>query len=130
MNTNDPPRNPRPQILAAAIHGILNQASQHDDADSDLIDEYFRTETIGKKMVVQTCQPQWDGPYPAEMKWKKVASLPANSTPQEIKQAIRDVLMDNRYFRVCPECRERMPVGYMMEGYCQACGAKNHGVVF
>ena len=130
MNANDPPRNPRPQSLAAAIHAILNQSAGHADEDADLIKEYFRIEIIGKKMVVQTGQPQWDGPYAAEMKWKKVASLPANSTPEEINQAIRDVMANERYFQVCPECEERMPVGYMMDDYCQACGEKNHGVVF
>jgi len=32
--------------------------------------------------------------------------------------------------RICPECAQRQPNGWMMEEYCQGCGAENHGIVF
>lgn len=42
------------------------------------------------------------------------------------------VLETKRYFRVCKDCGERNPVGWMCTdmGVCHECAERNHGIVF
>ncbi|MCA9085176.1 MAG: hypothetical protein KDA81_14025 [Planctomycetaceae bacterium] len=100
------------------------------DHDEELIRNYIRVEGDGGNLVIFAGAVEWEGPYTPSRKWKKATSLPADSNKAEIDQAIRQVLSDTRFFRVCSECHQRNVLGHMVSDFCHSCGERNHGIVF
>ena len=57
--------------------------------------------------------------------------LPATATETEVTSATANILDDARYFRVCRECEQRKPAGWMHnDRLCQGCAEAVHGVVY
>lgn len=98
--------------------------------DEQLLREFVKVESTDDAIVISIMQISWDGPHTPVSKWKKVRSLPATATEATIQHSLRQILEDQRYFRICPECSQRNPNGWMMAEYCQSCGERNHGIVF
>ena len=68
----------------------------------------------------------WPTPSTPVSRWTLVSELPLKVSQEQIDIAIRSVLDDSRYFRVCRTCHERNPNGWMHDDrVCQGCsGAK------
>lgn len=98
--------------------------------DLQLMEEFMQTATVDGTVVVLIKVISWDGPSTPLTHWTEGCVLSKNPTESEIQDAKRRLLDDNRFFRTCPECEIRKPIGWMMELYCQSCGEKNHGIAF
>jgi len=98
--------------------------------DRELHDEFVRIERTDDRVRILVREIHWDGPHTPVSTWANADDLPATATETEASAAAARVLEDARYFRVCGECEQRKPVGWMHNGrICQGCAEQNHGVV-
>lgn len=98
--------------------------------DRELLDEFVRIEWTDDRVRIFVREIHWDGPHTPVSTWVDAGDLPATATETEASAAAARVLEDARYFRVCRECEQRKPVGWMHNGrICQGCAEVNHGVV-
>ena len=98
--------------------------------DDELLEDFLRVESTSDGIVISVKVISWDGPHTPVSTWKEVCSLPTTATTATVQDLVRQLLTDERFFRVCPECSRRNPIGWMMELFCQSCGERNHGIVF
>ena len=98
--------------------------------DTELLKEFVRVERSEEKVEIFVREIRWDGPHTPIHTWVIAKSLPATASEPTIKSATADILRDNRYFRVCPECNEKKPFGWNDGSICQRCAEVNHGVVY
>lgn len=100
--------------------------------DANLIADFIRTVPAHDGgTVVEVCTISWPLPYDPQSTWVAVSVLPAGSSQKGVERAMAKVLRDKRYFRVCQECEERNPVGWMHNTkICQSCAEKHHGVCY
>ena len=98
--------------------------------DADLIHDFIRTVPFPDGgTVVEVCVISWPHPHEPESTWVTAAELPPGATAAEHDRAVAKVLRDRKYFRVCRDCGERKPVGWMHDiKICQGCAEKHHGV--
>ncbi len=98
--------------------------------DRELRKEFIRIEKTQNEIQILVHEIRWDGPHSPIHTWVVGKSLPDTASEAGIEEATASVLEDHRYFRVCDECGERKPVGWMHdETICQRCAVANHGVV-
>jgi hypothetical protein len=100
-------------------------------ADSELIEDFFRTErdVEATRILVRTIS--WHGPHTPVSRWVKGATLSCEAAAPDVEKAVQALLRNPKFFAVCGECSERKPVGYMHdEIMCQGCASRNHGVVY
>ncbi len=97
----------------------------------ELQQEFVRVERTEKNVRILVREIRWDGPATPVSTWEIAKSLPDTASKPTIEKATAGILQDRRYFRVCLECGERNPVGWMRdECICQGCAEANHGVVY
>ena len=98
--------------------------------DRELLDEFVRVERTDDRVRILVREIHWDGPHTPVSTWVNADNFPATATEAEANAAASRVLEDARYFRVCRECEQRNPVGWMHDDrICQGCAEANHGVV-
>ena len=99
--------------------------------DTDLIADFIRTVPAADGgTVVEVCVVSWPHPHEPQSTWCVAAVVPAGASLKEVDQAVAKVLRDRKYFRVCTECGERKPGGWMHDNkICQRC-AEKQGVVY
>ena len=103
----------------------------NDDVKQFSTQEYInvRKTRIGVEILV--CKIGWDGPAQMISHWEVEKKLYPGVSDIEIEQAVTQIFEDNRFFKTCPECEERKPIGLMWKKtICQSCAANNHGVIF
>ena len=97
--------------------------------DRELLEEFIRVERDADQVRIMVCKIHWDGPYTPVSTWVIGMELPATATETKVNSATASILEDVRYFRVCRECEQRKPVGWMHDDrICQGCAEANHGV--
>jgi len=95
----------------------------------ELLKEFIRVEKAERRVHILVCEIGWDGPHTPISRWVISRSLTHEASETEVEEAIAGILEDPRYFRVCLECGERQPLGWMHdERVCQGCAETNHGV--
>ncbi len=98
--------------------------------DRELRKEFIRIEKTQDEVQIRVHEIRWQGSHSPIHSWVVRKSLPATASDAEIENAAADILQDHRYFRTCPECGERKPLGWMQnDRICQECAVANHGVV-
>ncbi len=99
--------------------------------DRELRKEFIRIERSEEKVEIFVREIRWEGPHTPIHAWAVGKSLPDTASEAEIEEATASILEDHRFFRVCLECGERKPLGWMLnESLCQECVQANHGVVY
>jgi len=99
--------------------------------DTDLRKEFIRIDKTGSGVEVHVCTISWEGSHTPVSKWVRGQELRREASKAEIDKAVALLLEDTQYFRVCRECDERNPIGWMHdERICQGCAERNHGVVY
>lgn len=57
--------------------------------------------------------------------------LKADAPSKEVDTKICELLSNEQYFRICNECGERNPCGWMhSQLICQSWAERNHGVIY
>jgi hypothetical protein len=97
--------------------------------DTELLKEFIRIQKTRNEVQILVHEIRWQGPHTPIHTWVVGKSLPATASEAEIENAAADILQDHRYFRTCPECREKKPSGWNDGRICQRCAEVNHGVV-
>jgi len=100
--------------------------------DQDLIAEFIRTAPQADgSTLVEVCTISWPLPHEPESTWITAAELPSGASQDRVDKAVRKLLKDRHYFRVCQDCNERNPVGWMHDSkICQTCAEQHHGVCY
>jgi hypothetical protein len=76
------------------------------------------------------CLVSWEGHISVE-KWKLAAKLPTETPILEINKRIGELVKDERYFRICQECDETIPLGMMHDEItCQGCAQGIHEIIY
>ena len=98
--------------------------------DSELIKEFIRVERNDSEVLLEVCKIDWEGHTPFS-NWENAISLPTTAADEDIQSASVGILNDPAFFRICEECNERKPNGWMHDGkICQSCAERNHGVIY
>ncbi len=99
--------------------------------DQELLSRFIKVETRPKDTQISVCLITWSGPHTPESHWQVVTVLPPDTDTQSIAKASGKILHDKRFFRVCEECQQRNPDGWMHgESICQGCASKKYGIVY
>ena len=99
--------------------------------DRELRKEFVRIEKTQNEVQILVHEIRWEGPHTPIHTWAVGKRLPDTASEAEIEKATSGILEDDSYFRVCNECGERKPLGWMHDGtICQGCAVANHGIVY
>ncbi len=99
--------------------------------DTELLKEFIRIEKTQNEVQILVHEIRWQGPHSPIHTWAVGKSLPDTASEAEIEEATASILEDHRFFRVCLECGERKPLGWMNdERICQGCAQTHHGIVY
>lgn len=99
--------------------------------DGELFKEFVKVERAEGGVRISVRQISWNGPAESVSDWAVAKDLHPATTQAEAETAARAILEDERHFRVCRECAERNPLGWMHdEVICQGCALDDHGVVY
>jgi hypothetical protein len=92
---------------------------------------YIRLKRDNKKLVIQVCEIEWNGPSLPISKWKTVKTLDSSIELVELDKAVLVLLNDGQYFKKCCKCKEYNVKGHIhSDGYCQGCASSYLGVVY
>ncbi len=98
--------------------------------DTELLKEFIRIEKTQNEVQILVREIRWEGPHTPIPTWAIAQTLPAPASESEIENAAARILEDHRFFRVCLECGERKPLGWMQsDRICQGCAVANQGIV-
>jgi len=99
--------------------------------DRELREEFIRIEKTQNEVQILVHEIRWEGPHTPIHTWAVGNRLSATASETEIENATAGILEDDGYFRVCNECGERKPLGWMLdEDICQGCAQAKHGIVY
>jgi len=99
--------------------------------NQELRAEFIRIKRGADRVRLLVREIHWEEIDTPVSTWVEVGDLAATATDAQINREITNILGDADYFRVCQECEQRKPVGWMHEGQiCQGCASANHGVVY
>ena len=100
--------------------------------DADLIAEFIRTiPKADGSIAIEVRVISWPHPHEPESAWVMAAELSPGASQDRIDKAVRKNLQNRKFFRVCQECEERNPVGWMHNTkICQTCAERHHGVCY
>ncbi len=97
----------------------------------ELRKEFVRVDRTDKKIHILVREIRWEGPHTPVFTWVIGSSLPDTASEANVEKATAGIIEDGGYFRVCPECNEKKPFGWMLNGsLCQECAQTKHGIVF
>ena len=98
--------------------------------DKELLDEFTDVRSSPSGLVLRVRQITWPHPHEPKTRWHAVTRLPVGTSPTDIDAARQRLLLDPKYFRVCTECHQWKPSGWMHDdAICQSCAERNHGVM-
>ncbi len=96
--------------------------------EAELIEENIRVTRTAAALLIHVRTIQRD-PHAPHVEWSFAVTVFLDS-PVDMDRVIADLLRNPKYFGVCKDCSERMPVGHMAEAdLCQGC-AHRAGYVF
>lgn len=99
--------------------------------DNEILDGFTAVQYGPQGVVLRVRRITWRGPHQPRSRWQTASILPTDISPTDIEVRRRQLLNNSTYFRVCAECQERVPVGFMHGGtICQSCAQRNHSVVY
>ena len=99
--------------------------------DRELRKEFIRVERSEEKVQILVHEIRWQGPHTPIHTWAVGKSLPDTASEADVEKATAHILEDDGYFRVCNECGERKPLGWMHDGrICQGCAQTSYGIVY
>lgn len=99
--------------------------------DKELMDEFTDVRSGANGIALRVLRITWPHPHEPKSQWYTVTTLPIGTSLSDLDNARRDLLANPEHFRVCTECNERNPVGWMNDdSICQGCAERNHGVVY
>lgn len=99
--------------------------------DENLIREFIRVSSSPDGILFEVRRIGWEGSHTPRSTWVSAALLPVGSSESDIDGQCRTLLQQPEHFRVCVECSERNPGGWMHDDrICQACAERNYGVVY
>ncbi len=78
--------------------------------DEELIEEFLRVDTLPDQIQILCTEISWEGHTPVS-RWTPAKKLSPSANPEAVEAALRSVLTDRRFFRVCTRCKERQPRG-------------------
>ena len=126
----------RKRLIPAPSESVVRDKPSSDSSPptgvtKSLVDTFIRQQFVGKVIQLSVRKVLWRGSHSPESEWVSVTTLPADVSPEAIQDAIDTILLDDRFFSECQECRRRQPVGWMhSDSLCQSCAERNHGVVY
>jgi hypothetical protein len=95
----------------------------------ELIAEFISIDSLPNKTTFHVGCIVWDGHTP-DIKWKKYSELDGEISDTIKDSQLFEILSDTKFFRVCKECSEMNPVGWMHDKHiCQSC-AEESGIVY
>ncbi len=98
--------------------------------DAELREQFIRVEPSERGARILVCTIDWDDPHTPVSTWVEGRIMARDTPAADLDRAIDELLAHRRYFRVCEECGERNPDGWMhTDRICQRCAETNHGVV-
>lgn len=98
--------------------------------DPEVMREFLRTLRTPDYLLIEVLTITWEGAHTPISTWKPGVTRPATTPENKVQQAQQRLLNTRRWFKVCQECGERQPNGWMHDSkMCQGC-AEKHGVVF
>jgi len=90
--------------------------------DEELIKKFIRAERRENGIEITVCEIEWPTPSEPVSHWTYATQLPLDASEEQMDTAVRSVLDDPNFFRVCATCRERNPNGCMHDAeVCQGC---------
>ena len=99
--------------------------------DQQLIAEFIRTTQGPDGVHIQVKVIDWPSPSEPVSSWVTAKTLRGIPSPEKVQEAVQRVLETKKYFRVCGECQQRKPSGWMHDNkVCQSCAEHNHGVCY
>lgn len=99
--------------------------------DQQLIDEFIRTTPSDTGVLIEVLIIDWPTPSQPVSSWVAAATVRGTPSLEKLQERVLRVLGTKKYFRVCGECGERNPMGWMHDNkICQSCAERNHGVVY
>jgi hypothetical protein len=99
--------------------------------DHELRGEFFRIKRASSATRILVREIGWRGAHAPASSWVAAARLPEGASEADVEAAVLAILQDPKFFRICTECQERHPLGWMHnERICQRCAERNHGVVY
>ena len=98
--------------------------------DAAIVQEFTRIRSELQTSVLQVLEISWNGPHTRVGQWTAVKAWSPDPPDTEREVWRWRILQDHRYFRVCRECSERNPVGWMHDrDTCDRCAEANHGII-
>jgi len=99
--------------------------------DAQIIKEFIKVEKTDRCVKIFVKHISWPKVYEPHSEWIEGDTLPGKASQSEIQDAVKRVLENDRHFRVCQECGERNPTGWMdNDRICQGCAQANHGILY
>ncbi|MFT7620611.1 MAG: hypothetical protein ACI97A_004268 [Planctomycetota bacterium] len=94
--------------------------------DDELTEKFVRIDGLSLEVLMIS----WDGPHSPISEWRQAETLEPDPSQAKIDRAVKAVLSNPNFFRVCYMCEQRNPVGWMhSEDVCQGCAENHLGVV-
>jgi hypothetical protein len=88
--------------------------------EAELREENIRVTRTPASLMIHVRTVQWDGQTP-RVEWSFAVTVFLDS-PVDMDLVIADLVRSPKYFGVCKDCSERMPVGHTAEvDLCQGC---------
>jgi len=99
--------------------------------DDDLRKEFIRVHEKDAGVQISVCTIGWEGPHTPVSKWVVGREFHGDVNAVDLGEATTLLLEDTQYFRICQECGERNPVGWMHDKrICHGCAQRNHRIVY
>ena len=96
---------------------------------SELVTEFISIDSYPGKATFHVAKISWDGHTP-NREWVKHSEVEGELTDTKKDTVISKILSDKKFFKICKECSEVNPVGWMHDSkICQSC-AEKQGVVY
>lgn len=113
--------------------GFIPSASKGGKAlnDKKIMEHFTRHEVDLDYTAFEVELIDWPTPHGPVSEWREVKRVPKSLSEERIEIERMRLLQDQKYFRVCQECFNRNPVGWMhSDAVCQGCAQENHGVIY
>jgi hypothetical protein len=99
--------------------------------DAQIIKECIKVEKTDLYVKILVEHTSWLRPHEPYSEWMEGETLPGKVSQSEIQDAVKRVIENHRHFRVCQECGDRKPTGWMHnDRICQGCAEANYGIVY
>ncbi|EGU53318.1 hypothetical protein VIOR3934_04254 [Vibrio orientalis CIP 102891 = ATCC 33934] len=92
--------------------------------------EFIRLKRGNKKLILQVCTVEWDGPHEPRAKWVTAKTLDSSIELKDLDYEIETLLSNPKFIGFCSKCNDYFPQGTMhSDSYCQGCAERYLGIV-